>query len=209
MNAYSQHLTFEQLLDLAGENATDGRAAGAPAAGPHLAECSQCRAALSGMQRMMSALQSGELPAPPQDLTARAVQLFRRAQQSEPAASFGAAVAGALRSLVAVLRFDSGLTPAFGMRSSRTDDRQLFFSVDEYDIDLRLAAGADTWRVEGQLLGGAESGTAELTGASQRYTGEMNDLGEFTFSSVVPGSYRLRFVLPQVEIVVPELALTS
>jgi hypothetical protein len=204
MTLSAHHLSFAQLIDLAESGSAENVADGAGTADAHLAACSQCRMELDGVRRMMASLYRDELQAPPAALTEQVLRMFRPAARAEPAEQ---PLATALRALVALLRFDSGLTPAFGMRSAQGLHRQLFYSVDEYDIDVRLAAEADGWRVEGQVLGSANGGTAELAGAAQRYSGEINDLGEFVFGGVAPGSYQLLFALPEVEIAVPELAL--
>lgn len=200
MKPFSKHLAFEVLVDVA-EGRTDS--AFSTDAQSHLANCDQCRTTLKSVERIVAAMRNDELQAPPAYVTERALQVFR---PSEPPIS---AIETGLRSLLALLRFDSGLTPAYGMRSSPGQDRQLFFTVDEFDIDVRLEHNAGAWRVEGQLLGGDAAGTAELAGAEHHYTGELNDLGEFVFAGVRPDSYRLHITLPDVEISVPELVLTQ
>jgi hypothetical protein len=95
------------------------------------------------------------------------------------------------------------------MRSGPGQDRQLFFTVDEFDIDIRLEASGGVWRVQGQLLGGSTAGSAELAGDEHHYSGELNDLGEFAFTGVRPDSYRLQIALPGIEISVPELVLSK
>jgi hypothetical protein len=188
------------LVDLA-----EGRLASTDAgdARTHLAGCEGCRSTLSELENIIAAMQSNELLTPPRYVTQRALQIFYSKQNPVSALQAG------LQTLVALLRFDSGLTPAYGVRSGHGEARQLFYSVDEYDIDLRLAPRADEWRVEGQLLGGSTVGTAELVSTRHRYTGELNDLGEFAFANVHADSYQLRITLPGLEISVPELMLTK
>jgi hypothetical protein len=200
MNPFSKHLSFEVLADIA-EGQTDSVFSADVQS--HLANCDQCRTTLKSVERIVAAMRSDELLAPPAYVTERALQVFR---PSEPPIS---GIETALRSLLALLRFDSGLTPAYGMRSSPGQDRQLFFTIDEFDIDVRLELNAGAWRVEGQLLGGDAAGTAELAGAEHHYMGELNDLGEFVFAGVRPDSYHLHIALPGVEIFVPELVLTK
>jgi hypothetical protein len=198
MTPFSNHLSFEALLDVAEGRTDSPRTTGASL---HLAGCNQCRTTLSSIERLLSTLRDDELRAPPAYVTQRALQVFREVEQ--PAGAF----ASGLRSLLALLRFDSGLTPAYGMRSGPGQDRQMFFTVDEFDIDLRLEADMGFWRLEGQLLGGDAGGTVELAGAEHRYTGMLNELGEFVFLGVRPDSYRLQIALPGVAISVPELVL--
>ncbi|MFN8466582.1 MAG: hypothetical protein U0X20_13575 [Caldilineaceae bacterium] len=200
MQPFSKHLSFEYLVDLA-----EGRLASADSgdARSHLEGCAECRTALSKLENIIVAMQSNDLLTPPQYVTQRALQIFRPTEKPVSTLQAG------LQSLVALLRFDSGLTPAFGMRSGAGEARQLFYTVNEFDIDLRLAPRAEEWRIEGQLLGGDTGGVAELVSTGRRYTGELNDLGEFAFANVHADSYRLSITLPGLEITVPELVLSK
>jgi hypothetical protein len=200
MQPFSKHLSFELLVDLA-----EGRLASTDSrdARSHLAGCEKCRTALGELESIIAAMQSDDLLTPPQYVTQRALQIFR--PKDEPVSALQAR----LQSLVALLSFDSGFTPAYGMRGGPGQARQLFYSVNEFDIDLRLAPHADEWRIEGQLLGGSTVGTAELVSVGRRYSGELNDLGEFAFAGVHADSYRLCITLPGLEISVPELVITK
>ncbi len=212
MQPFAKHLSIETLSDLA-EGTMD--VTQSPGTRSHLAACEECRTALNELQSIILAIRNQELVTPPQYVTQRAMQIFRPKEKpisgSVPASVSGAfsALQAGLQSLVALLRFDSGLTPVYGMRSGPGQARQLFYTVDEFDIDLRLAPRAGEWTVEGQLLGGNSSGTAELVSAGGRYDGDLNELGEFAFAGVRPDSYRLRITLPGLEISVPELVLTK
>jgi hypothetical protein len=196
MKPFSKHIAFATLVDIAAdptENAAEARA--------HLAACSECQAAFSSVQRLLTIMRTDELVAPPGGVLARALQVFRPHQ--EPARG----IVEGLRALVATLRFDSGLTPALGMRSGAGQVRQLLFTVDEFDIDVRLQPANGNWRLEGQVLGGAGGGTAALGGASHNYVGEVNSLGEFAFTGLEPGVYRMQITLADAEIAIAELPL--
>ncbi len=119
------------------------------------------------------------------------------------------------RQLVATLRFDSaslGLL-ASGRRGAATRghlaSRQLLYSVDGRDIDLRLAPldGGTRWVLSGQVLGPELAGRAELheeaTGGpagsaavasapAQRQTVAWNEWAEFEFEPLHAGPCRLR-----------------
>jgi hypothetical protein len=208
MQPFSKHLSIETLSDIA-EGQMDVTQNGA--ARSHLAECEECRMAVHDLKSIILAMQTHELALPPQNVTQRAMQIFRPQEKPAAGSIFGSvsALQAGLQSLVALLRFDSGLTPVYGMRGGRGQARQLFYTVDEFDIDLRLAPGAGEWTIEGQLLGGNTAGTAELESIGHRYNGDLNELGEFAFAGVRPDSYRLRITLPGLEISVPELVLTK
>jgi hypothetical protein len=93
------------------------------------------------------------------------------------------------------------------MRSGAGQVRQLLFTVDEFDIDVRLQPANGNWRLEGQVLGGAGGGTAALGGATHNYVGEVNSLGEFAFTGLEPGVYRMQITLADAEIAIAELPL--
>ena len=204
MELYSQHLSDDTLVNIAEGRMDISSSANAQA---HLAGCEECRSALSQFQSIVRALRNHELVTPPQQVTRQALQIF--SPKAKPLSESVAALRAGLQSLVAVLRFDSGLTPAYGMRSGPAQARQLFYTVNEFDIDLRLAPRAGEWAVEGQLLGGNTEGTVELASAGRRYDGDVNELGEFAFAGVRPDSYRLRITLPGLEISIPQLVLTK
>jgi hypothetical protein len=198
MKPFSKHLPFATLVDIAAGQAEDNIAADAR---NHLAACSDCRTMFSSAQRLLSVMDRDELVPPPERVLARALQVFHPTQESARGLMQG------LRSLVALLSFDSGLSPAMGMRSGTTQVRQLLFTVDEFDIDVRLQPDNGAWRLEGQVLGGASGGMAALAGSEHEYTGEVNSLGEFVFTSVQPDVYRMHITLPDAEIAIPELPL--
>lgn len=199
MKPLTKHLSTATLADYTDHRLEEAQRADAE---QHLSACTKCRAALSSVQRMMAALRSNELAAAPPTAIARALQLFRTAARTQPAEP-------QRPSLLGLLRFDSGLTPALGMRSSSAEPtamRQLFFSVGEFDLDIRLDSRGGQWLLAGQLLGGQAAGSAVLIGAEeQRYRSELNDLGEFRFEDVELGSYQLLIALPAVDLVIPAL----
>lgn len=199
MMQFAKHLSFATLADYA-----EGRLAelARTEADGHLDTCEACRASLASVQRMVAALHAGELAAAPPHVVAQALKLFR------PLARVGAAGKPDRLSLFGLLRFDSGATPAFGLRGGpgeQKSPRQLLFHVGEYDLDIRIEMAGEDWRVAGQLLGSETAGSAGLNGADHRYQSELNDLGEFSFDAVMPGVYQLLIVLPATDLVIAEL----
>lgn len=100
-----------------------------------------------------------ELPDAPASWVAAAIAQWPAA--SVPAsvvrpAPLDAWLAG-LRRVLATLRFDSAAQPALalGMRGGRAATRQLLFSAEGYDLDLRLTPDATgpSWQLDGQVLG--------------------------------------------------------
>ncbi len=123
-------------------------------------------------------------------------------------------VAEAGRRLLASLSFDSWAQAplAAGLRSAvASPTRQLVFSAEGRDVDLRIAPAGLGYTVSGQILGPEESGTAVLspagTVASNDASGALqatvDPLGEFRLAAVTPGRYELRLLLGRDELVLP------
>ncbi|MFO1338012.1 MAG: hypothetical protein U1F53_07205 [Burkholderiaceae bacterium] len=126
------------------------------------------------------------------------------------AGQIAAGLADGLQRLVASLRFDSWATAplAAGLRSAGpSPTRQLVFSVEGRDVDLRIAPAGATFQVSGQILGPDESGTAVLVApggdASASLQATVDPLGEFRLAAVPAGHYELRLILGRDELVMP------
>jgi hypothetical protein len=138
----------------------------------------------------------------PEPVIQRVLDLWQR-----PASP--AVAPGPLRRLVAALSFDSaGLTPgAVGLRGG-SSTRQLLFSADGRDIDLRIEAGAGaTWQLSGQILGPDEAGTVALRCGSHQAQAAWNELSEFRFEGLPAGMCQLTLRTADWELVLPELQI--
>lgn len=131
----------------------------------------------------------------PDGLIERAIALFD-ARAAAPAAA--GKPSSTLRRLVAALTFDSaGQAPlAFGRRGRGQPVRQLLYSVEGRDIDLRLVPAAPPvgarWRLAGQVLGPDRQGRVELVQGDLRREAAWDELGEFAFDELGPGAWTLR-----------------
>lgn len=150
----------------------------------------------------------------PEALIQRVVSLFQAVPR--PAARAG------LPRWRAVLQFDSGLASplAFGMRSATAEVRQLLYSLQGCDVDLRVAredsAGQGGFSLSGQLLGPDSQGVvvAEL-GQGDAADGQatptlraaLNELGEFRLPPLAAGDWRLSLELADKTIELPPLQL--
>jgi hypothetical protein len=147
---------------------------------------------------------SRQLHDAPEAVIQRAIHVFAARAQA-PAAP------GLLRRLVATLTFDSaGLAPlAAGLRAETAPTRQLLFSADGRDVDLRIATTDDGRRyvVSGQVLGPDEAGVAVLSAAEGELTVAWNELSEFHFDAVGPGACQLTLRAGDWEILLPPLHL--
>lgn len=125
----------------------------------------------------------------PPALVQRAIDLWQ--PQAAPAS-------GPLRQLLATLSFDSAATSplALGLRSGgAASARQLLFSADGLDVDLRLAPATSTaplrWTLSGQLLGPDAGATAELKVGGYAARVALDELAEFRFELLPEGECRL------------------
>jgi hypothetical protein len=127
------------------------------------------------------------------------------------APTVGALVRSAVDRLRAVLTIDSWAPGdlALGVRSVPSDTRQLLFSADGRDIDVRVSPSRPGFTITGQILGPDASGAVELMtsghaeAAAAVATGTLDELGEFHLSGIEPGRYTLLVRSPSVEIELP------
>ncbi|MBA2453593.1 MAG: hypothetical protein H0V47_10505 [Chloroflexia bacterium] len=194
MSGESDHIPFEALLDLVEERASAGQVAAVQA---HIETCPRCERDLAWASRITSIMRADSMEDAPPHVIARAVRALRPEVVPEPAP-------GALRRLIARLQFDSGagLTPAFGMRSGQPDARQMLFTTEEVEVDLRITPVRNLWVVSGQMLGPCEGGSVELVSCPKTHTAILNELCEFSLPPVEAGSYTLllRYAGAEVEV---------
>lgn len=148
---------------------------------------------------------SRTLEAPPPHVLQRAFDVWR--PRPAPAPSL-------LHRLVAVLHFDSASTPALahGVRSAGAVPRQLLYSAEGHDIDLRIEPRPDgSATLRGQVLGPSLEGHAALQRSDAsgpwQVQSALDDLGEFGFDPVPPGEYSLVLELGTVRIDLPPIAV--
>jgi hypothetical protein len=139
----------------------------------------------------------------PEHVIRRALGVYRRRAEAQP---------GLLERIVAVLTFDSAASSALamGVRGTAGAARQLLFSAEGRDIDLRIApapgAGSE-FELSGQVLGPDLGGTISLEGAGGQWTTQLNELAEFSFETVPAGRYTLTMHLQGAIVVLPAMQL--
>ncbi|MBL8288041.1 MAG: hypothetical protein JNL85_08665 [Rubrivivax sp.] len=161
------------------------------------------------------------MPEVPPHLLQQALALWQQRPGAPAKASDSSASGPALRRWVAVLSFDSwaAAPAAAGMRALPSEVRQLLFSAEGCDVDLRVApgpaggGGAD-FTVSGQLLGPFAEGRIEIAavGGSEEEPPAVRSvpvgpLDEFRVEGVRAGSYRITVRLGDAEIELPPLAI--
>src|SRR5688500_11878109 len=199
MNLFPHHIPFDILSDyISGDlpllERVDLEA--------HIAACSRCAGELAGLESLIQMMRNDLSEDAPPDVIKRALKLYRERSQQNTASDFRQRV-------LAVLHFDSiGLAPAFGVRSGKPGARQLLFSTNVNEIDLRIEPAGQAWLVSGQVLGGeTTSGTALLQGTTGVSETALNELNEFTLPPVQAGTYKLILNLTDVEVEIEEIRI--
>ena len=196
MNNFSPHISFTELADLA-----DAHSKPSAEALEHLAACSRCAEELQALRQTIGFMRTDDLEDAPANLINYAKNIFTgRGASREPSR---------LARVLASLTFDS-LTakPAFGLRSGASAGRQLVYSTEMADIDLRVSPQSGEWELAGQILGSSQpGGKVNLESESFSASADLNELAEFGFQSVPSGIYTMFVQLPELEIEIPPLQL--
>lgn len=104
--------------------------------------------------------------------------------------------ASLLARIQAVLSFDNWASPAPALRSAAAPGaRQLLFTAEGRDIDLRLASTGDGWVLEGHVLGPGDGGTVELITSADSAPPRvlpLDELGSFRYDGLAAGTVHLR-----------------
>ena len=194
----STHIPLETLADMADGRAT---AEAREAATSHVATCSSCDAALRALHQIILMMRTDSTTDAPRDVLTAAINVFSQEKRSP------------LRRIVALLTFDSRTAgPAFGMRSLPGASRQMLYSAEDTDVDLRITMQNDECVLAGQVIGGVigagcAEGRVEISGVAGRTEAVLNEECEFKLPPVAPGSYTLTIRMNDLQIEIPELEL--
>ena len=197
MSDSARHIAPEKLADLIdGRETPDSR----KQMMAHISECRDCSTEYQQLGHLISLMKTDRAEDAPRDVLADVVNLFRKEAESKPSMA---------RRLMAALSFDSLTTaPAFGVRSGRAASRQLVYSIEGNDIDLRVTGEEDQWIISGQVLReNCVAARVEIDGATGSASTTLNDNCEFTLPPVPGGEYSLRIVISDLEIEIPRLVL--
>mgnify|MGYP003288345528 CR=1 FL=1 len=190
----SPHIPLETLADIVEDRAKAGILHTAMA---HIATCSACDDMLRRLRQLVIMMRTDTAADAPRDVLMSAISLFSP-QRKRP-----------LPRIIATLIFDSRKAgPAFGMRSLRMSSRQLLYSAQQADLDLRLAIQNEECVVAGQVIrNGCAGGLVEISGATGTAEASLNELCEFKLPAIPVGNYSLRVRMSDIEIEIPELEL--
>ena len=162
-------------------------------------QCQQCDRRLVLLRRVLESVAGDRTVAPPTAVLKQAVEV---GQGSHPQPKFWSRV-------VAVLSFDSYLQlSSAATRGGTSRARQMLFTAEQVDIDLKIKPGREDHELFGQVLDARQSTgflpafvSLQNTEGQQRAT-ETDSLGQFAFHGVSSGTYDLVFDLDDQEIAV-------
>ena len=190
----STHISVETLANIAEGTATSEVRAAAMA---HISTCSMCHEMLRRLQQLILRMRTDSTNDAPRDVLTSAINIFSQAKPSQ------------LRRIVALLTFDSRTAgPAFGVRSLHTPSRQMLYSAEETDLELRITVHNDECIVAGQVIGEVCAGAhVEISGEAGRSEATLNEECEFKLPPIPPGNYSLTVRMLDRQIEIPELEL--
>lgn len=194
MSTSSNHIPLEELIDLAEE-----REAAQETTALHLKLCTDCSGTLTRLEQTLGLMKTDRAADAPRDVLHRAISVFQVRDQRR----------SLLRRVMASLTFDSfSLAPAFRTRSSQSEERQLIYSAEGYDIDLHISSTDNKWLIAGQVLGqSCRAGEIAIEGEGVAFSSPLSESCEFKLPVVSAGEYRLRLRLAGIEVEVPRLEL--
>ena len=190
----STHISIETLANIAEGKATSEAREAAMA---HISTCSTCHDTLRRLQKLVLMMRSDRTNDAPRDVLASAVNIFSQEKRSP------------LRRIVAILTFDSrSAGPVFGMRSLPAASRQMLYSAEESDLELRITVENDECILAGQVIGeGWAGGQVEILGVAGKSETTLNDVCEFKLPPIPVGNYSLTVRMLDRQIEIPELEL--
>jgi len=199
MGSTSDHIPFDQLVDLAEGRVTAEERATVQA---HVDTCVQCADDIAWLERVIDLMRSDDSVEPPPCVVAGVVDLFRSQTIS--------AAPDRPRLIRAVLRFDSArLAAPIGRRAGPTGERQLLFSAEQFHLDLRMIPADGLVAVAGQVLGASVGGQVELHSAEVSVHAMLNDMSEFVLPAIPPGVYSLNLRIDDLEVEIAGLTLEA
>jgi hypothetical protein len=200
------HLNYETLLNYL-ESQTSAEEHQEVEA--HLGEpCQKCVRHLELLKQVLQTASHDRTVAPPADILRKAVEL----SLSHRDPSHG----GFLANVIATLSFDSflQLSPSATRGSSRA--RQMLFTTEQVDIDLKIKRGKEEHELLGQVLGTQHAEeTIPAFVSLQSNNGqplkatETDSQGQFIFREIPSGTYDLVFDLDDRQVTVQGLELRN
>jgi hypothetical protein len=193
------HFNYETLLDYVEGRLADEQRGKVDL---HLAEsCRPCNHRLSLLETVVHSVAEDHTAPPPAFVLKQAADIpLTHARPSQPKPWIR---------LIAALTFDSRLHLSSATTRGAARERQMLFTAEQVDIDLKIKPEREDHLLIGQILG--EPNSADVFSAFvslQNKTGqffratETDPLGQFTFHEIPSGVYDLIFDLETQEVAV-------
>lgn len=199
-----EHLSFQILLDFCDDKLSKYDQ---QVVTTHLSTCTICQRELAIARLTLSAMRAPQTVEPPLSLHERLTLAYRRKLQRSKQAL----------SLKAALQFDSrSQTNMTGMRGSLTG-QQVLYSTDSLKLDFQVGSSEENGMVlRGQLLpnrpleGGMQGYEIQLLpeDGEKRYS-LTDEIGQFRFSSVAPGTYAIHVLMQDAELIIESLEISG
>lgn len=175
----------------------------------HVADDEEARADADWMRAFARVSEEAIISSPPPEVReelARRFETFAE-ERRQP---------GIFQRVLATLSFDSGMQPAFGVRSAAAKEvqRQYIYSTDLADVALNAQPRpGGKLDLLGQVLPEGEDDPDDFTvqllrgGVEAAEIVAADDLGEFAFEEIEPGSYEMILATERYEILIPPFEL--
>lgn len=192
------HLTYETLVNYLEERLSLEERSAVDA---HLAStCEACGRRLALLRKVFESANSDRTTPPPASVLKRAIEIpLKNARASQP---------GTWTRLSAALSFDSHLQLSSALTRGASKERQMLFSAENMDIDLKITPARGSHDLLGQVMGEQAGNVASAFVSLQSNSGqilkatETDSLGQFVFREISSGVYDLIFDLETQEIAV-------
>jgi hypothetical protein len=193
------HLTYETLVNYLEERLSEKERSAVDA---HLASaCESCGRHLALLRRVFETARGDHMTPPPASVLKRAIDISLTNPRAPQPATW--------QRLIAALSFDSHLQLSSALTRGASRERQMLFSAEQMDIDLKISAARGSHDLLGQVMGEQAGGNVTSAFVSlQSNTGqilratETDSLGQFAFREISSGVYDLIFDLETQEIAV-------
>ena len=192
------HLTYETLVNYLEERLSVEERRSVDA---HLAStCEACGRHLALLRKVFDTVNSDHTTPPPASVLKRAIDIpLTNPKSPQP---------GTLQRLIAALSFDSHLQLSSALTRGASRERQMLFSAENMDIDLKITPARGNHDLLGQVMGEQAGNVASAFVSLQSNSGqilratETDSLGQFAFREISSGVYDLIFDLQTQEIAV-------
>lgn len=169
----------------------------------HLAaSCPSCAKQLAQLRKLLDAAGSDRTSAPPASVLKQAIGLYQKRPREK-----GNPILRAL----ATLTFDSRLQLSAIASRGAAHARQMLFSTQQVDIDLKITPEQDNHSLVGQVLAAEQNETAFVslcrTSGETLMGTETDTLGQFALKKIPSGVYDLVFDLGNQEVAIAGLEI--